>query len=120
MSATPPGAAPSGSGPWTSRHGRAEGLQGLTGRLQLQVAGAPAGVLKVEDGEVEITPDGDFAAWMAADSQPTLIGLLGGELHPIIAHLQGKAWAGGDIAFVLKVFFGLQAGSPWTGLAARS
>jgi putative sterol carrier protein len=103
------------------KRGRAEGLDGLSGRLRLQVAGAPVGVLKVEDGEVEIEPDGEASTLLKADSEPTLVSLLSGELQVIVAALQGRARVEGDIGLVIRIFFGLRAASPWrtTGGSSR-
>ncbi len=71
------------------KRGRAEGLEGLSGRIRLHAAGAPVGVLKVEDGEVEIEPDGEASTLLTADTEPTLVSLLSGELQVIVACLQG-------------------------------
>ena len=103
------------------KRGRAEGLEGFSGRLGLRVAGAPVGVLKVEDGEVEIEPDGEAATLLTADSEPTLVCLLSGELQMIVAALQGRARVQGDIGVAIRIFFGLRAASPWraTGGQAR-
>lgn len=105
---------------WASKRGQAAGLEDISGQLRLQVAGAPAGVLKVERGAVEIAPDGDAPALLEVDGQPTLLGVLGGELHPFVAFLQGRLRLEGDRALALRILFGLQAGSPWSGLTPGS
>jgi putative sterol carrier protein len=104
---------------WTSRQGAAAGLERISGRLRLEVAGALAGVLHVENGAVEIAPDGDAPALCAVDTQSTLFGILGGEMHPFVAFLQGRLRIEGDRALALRILFGLQAGSPWSGLAPK-
>lgn len=107
-------------GRWASMRGLAPGLEGITGRLRLQVAGVDIGVLKVDGGAVEILPEGDASALMGVDSQATLLSVLGGDTHPFVAFLQGRLRLEGDRELALRIGFGLQAGSPWSGLAARS
>jgi len=101
---------------WAGRRGWAAGLEDISGQLRLQVAGAAAGVLTVDRGEVEIAPDGDAPAALTVDSQQTLLGVLGGEVHPFVAFLQGRLHLQGDRPLGLRIMFGLQAGSPWSGL----
>jgi hypothetical protein len=91
----------------------------LAGRIRLQVAGTDAGVLRVANGEAEIGPDGEAAGSVSADTLQTLVGLLGGEVHPIVARLQNRVQVDGDVPLILRVFLGLQAGSPWSGLVPR-
>lgn len=105
---------------WASMRGHAPGLEDIVGRLRLQVAGVDAGVLKVESGAVEILPEGDASALMAVDSQATLLSVLGGDTHPFVAFLQGRLRLEGDRALALRIGFGLQAGSPWSGLIPGS
>jgi hypothetical protein len=57
---------------------------------------------------------------LRAEDQVTLIQLLGGELHPMVARLQQCAVIEGDSRIALRILLALQAGSPWTGLAPRS
>jgi hypothetical protein len=105
---------------WPSRRGRAAGVKGLSGRIRLNIGDTNIGCLKVSpDGTVEILPDGEAEAFVTADTPQTLIGMLGGEKHPIVARLQGRVSTGGDISFAIQTFFGLQAGSPWSGLVAK-
>jgi len=103
---------------WASRRGPGIGLSGLAGRIRLQVAGTDAGVLKVANSEAEIGPDGEADATLNADTLPTLVALLAGEVHPVVARLQNRVSTNGDIALVVQVFLGLQADSPWSGLRA--
>lgn len=109
-----------GTTPIQSIRGQAPGLKGIEGRISLQVADAPAGVLLVESsGEVGIVPDGESAAVLAVDSDNTLAKLLSGELNPIIAFLQGRMRLQGEPALVLRVLLGLEEGSPWRGAVQR-
>jgi hypothetical protein len=105
---------------WASRRGPAAGVADLRARIRLAAAGSTVGVLKVEDGGVEIVPDSDAVATVTADTLETLVGLLGGEVQPVVARLQGRVLPEGDVGLVIRVFFGLRAGSPWSGLVARS
>lgn len=99
---------------WTSVSGRAPGLSGLSCHVELYVAGAPAGVLAIKDaGEVCVIESGQAAALIAVDSHETLLGMLRGDLPPIVAHLQGLLRFEGDADLALRILFGLQEGSPW-------
>jgi len=105
---------------WPSRRGHAAGVEGLSGQIRLNIGDTIIGCLKVSpDGTVEIVPDGEAQAFLIADTPQTLVGLLGGEKHPIVARLQGRISTEGDVSLVIRTFFGLQAGSPWSGLVAR-
>ena len=84
------------------------------------IGDTPVGVLKVERGTVEILPDGDAAAVVRAIDQASLMQLLGGKLHPVVARLQQRAIAEGDVGLALRILLGLRAGSPWSSGAARS
>jgi len=100
---------------WTSIGGRAPGLAGLNCRVEVHVARALAGVMRIEDsGDVRIVDDeGESATLIAIDSHETLVELLRGDLPPIVAHLQGRLRFEGDADLALRVLFGLQEGSPW-------
>ena len=105
---------------WPSRRGQSIGVEGLSGRIRLNVGDTIIGCLKVApDGSVEILPDGEAEASLIADTPQTLVGLLGGEKHPVVARLQGRILNDGDVGFVIRTFLGLQAGSPWSGLVPR-
>ena len=102
---------------WSSLGGRAPGLAGLSCSMELRVANDLAGVMLVEEsGEVRIVHEGEAAAMIALDSRETLVRLLGGELAPVVAHLQGLLRFEGDADLALRVLFGLQEGSPWAEL----
>ena len=105
---------------WTIRSGPAPGVEGLVGRLRLMIADEPVGMLTVERGVVEILPDSDATCVLRAKDQATLIQLLGGDLHPMVARLQQCAVIEGDSRLALRILLALQAGSPWSGLAPRS
>ena len=103
--------------PWMARRGHANGVEGLSGRVRLKIEGREIGVLQVSDGEVEIVQGADASATMDFDCPTTLLQVLGGDLHPMVASLQQRSRIeDGDPAFVTRLFFGLLAGSPWTGL----
>jgi hypothetical protein len=76
--------------------------------------------LRIASGAAEIDPDGEADATLDADTLQTLVGLLGGEVHPIVARLQNRVRVEGDVALIVRVFLGLQAGSPWSGLLPGS
>ena len=108
------------SADWATRSGPAPGVEGLVGRLRLIIADAPVGLLTVERGLVEILPDCEAPAGLRVEDHATLIQLLGGELHPMVARLQQCCVIEGDSRLALRILLALQAGSPWTGLAPRS
>ena len=94
--------------------GRAPGLEGISGKLRLQVKDSVAGVLHIEpSGTVKIAMEGDATAVLIADCEATLLALLRGEGSPIVAYLQDRLHVEGDLALSLRVLFGLHAGSPW-------
>jgi len=105
---------------WTARRGAGKGLKGVAGHIRLKVGEEDLGVLNVADGAADITPNGAAETTLYADTLPTLVGLLGGEVQPIVARLQNRVRVEGDVGLVLRTFFGLRAGSPWTGLLPRS
>ena len=105
---------------WALRSGPAAGTKGLSGGVRLRYGETDVGVLKSADGQVALGPDGDADVTVTADTAETLVGLLGGEVHPIVALLQSRVVVDGDTAFAIRVFFGLRAGSPWRGIVARS
>jgi hypothetical protein len=84
------------------------------------VADEPVGLLTIERGVVEILPDCEAGAVLRAEDHTTLIQLLGGELHPIVARLQQCIVIEGDSRLALRILLALQAGSPWTGVMPRS
>ncbi|CAN7505032.1 SCP2 sterol-binding domain-containing protein [Phenylobacterium sp. LjRoot164] len=102
---------------WSARRGPGPGLSGLSGKVRLKVADKEIGVLNVARGEAEIGPPGPADAIVSADTLETLVGLLGGEIQAFVARLQNRVQVEGDAGLVVRIFFGLRAGSPWTGLA---
>lgn len=119
MSTNPP-SAPAIPPDWISRRGPGSGLAGLAARIRLEVAGADAGVLQVANGVAEIGPEGEADATLNADTLPTLLGLLAGEVHPFVARLQNRVSVEGDLSLLVRVFLGLQADSPWSDLRPGS
>ena len=106
---------------WRNVHGHAPGLEGLSGRIALEVGDKPVGALQIDgDGATSVVSDtGGAAATIAANSEDTLIGLLRGHLPPIVMELRGRTRIAGDVRFALQALYGLQAGSPWAAAAER-
>ena len=104
---------------WTTRHGHVEGLDGLNDQLRLRVGGDYVGFLQIIDGSVAIAQAGQADTVLTCDSLQTLQNLLGGELHPMIARLQGRAHVEGDPSRALEILLGLREGSPWRGVASK-
>lgn len=99
---------------WSARRGRAAGLGGITGRMELRIDDQPVGILDVEDGVAIIASEGEAPATAICADEGVLMALLSGELHPIVARLQGRLRVTGDIALALRILLGLQAASPWS------
>jgi hypothetical protein len=104
---------------WTTKHGHVEGLDGLNDQIRLRVGDDIVGFLQVIDGSVEIAQVGQAETVLACDNLQTLQKLLGGELHPVIARLQGHAHVEGNPSLALEILLGLRDGSPWRGLAPK-
>lgn len=97
-------------------HGLAPGLQGVTGRLRIEVCGKLLGCLAVVDGDVEFVPgDGEAGTVVDVASHEDLQSLLLGELNPVVATLQGRLAVEGDIELASRIVLGLQSGSPFHG-----
>ncbi len=95
-------------------HGRAPALQGVSGRLRLDVGGSPMGTLEIHEGEVTFH-HGDSAkadAVAACDSIETLHAITDGVLNPVVASLQNRLEISGDRAFAIRVVLGLLGSSP--------
>ena len=100
---------------WRSAHGRAPGLEGVSGRIALKVADEMVGVLNIEGGGSVSVDKGDSAATtIQVQDDETLAGILSGDEPPVVAFLQGKLRVTGDPELVIHTLFGLQAGSPWS------
>jgi putative sterol carrier protein len=92
----------------------APALEGLSGRMRLQVGGKSVGVLVVDDGHLTLTDDDrpvDVTSNCA--TRDDLVKLLRGELNPVVAALRGKIRQRGDRSFGARVVLGLRAGSPF-------
>src|SRR4249920_2293695 len=89
---------------WNSRRGSASGLEGLKVRIRLRAADADFGVLKIANGGAEIGRDREADATLDADTLQTLVGLLGGEDHPIVARLHNRVRVEGNVERTLRVF----------------
>jgi hypothetical protein len=91
-------------------------LIGVDGRLLLEVEGAPVTLLQIAGGHAQIaghaeaeSPDAsiDFS-----DAQ-TLMDVLGGELNPVVAALQGRMSITGNRLLATKALLGLPADKPF-------
>jgi hypothetical protein len=92
----------------------APGLEGITGRLGVSVAGTPIALLDVKDGQARfLPPGGDADATVKVDSEETVRAFQRGELNPIVAFLQGHLTVEGDRAFALRAALGLQVAHPF-------
>jgi len=76
----------------------APGLEGLYGRLRIEVAGRPVGTLVVEGIYVALVPDvqGPADATVICADEETVGKLLRGQLNPFISSMQRVACLAGD------------------------
>jgi putative sterol carrier protein len=87
-------------------------LAGLSARLRVDVSGQPTQMLEIHDGTFSSRPAAgaeDADAVLQCDSQETVTAFRRGELNPIVAMLQGRMHAEGDVALAIRVIRGLQA-----------
>ncbi len=92
----------------------APGLEGLSGRLRVEVAGKGAAILEVKDGHARfLPPDDDAAATVIVDSEETLRAFRYGRLNPVVAFLRGHLEVEGDLYLAIKVILGLQVAHPF-------
>jgi hypothetical protein len=98
--------------------GNAPGLAGIVGRMRLMVGDQALGVLAVDNGHVRLLPDGppvDVTA--VCVSRDLLIGLLRGQLNPVLMALRHQGRLQGDRERGVKILYGLRAGSPFAQTA---
>jgi hypothetical protein len=96
--------------------GHAPGLVGISGRVLVRTGGQALGVLKVDDGDVEFTPgEGPAEATLTVADRQDLALILRGQLNPLVAALQDRLEADGDLVLAVEVILGLEAGSPFAG-----
>jgi hypothetical protein len=91
---------------------RVPGLEGTTGRLRVDVEGRPGPrFFAIHDGVIEPAKeaDGDVDAAIYFDAESCVEELLAGRLNPIVAALQGRMRATGDLKLLARVIFELQA-----------
>jgi hypothetical protein len=97
-------------------HGHAPTLEGVSGRLRLDVVDSPVGTLEIRAGQVTFRrPDRDGAdadAVVIVDSAETLHAILDGALNPVVAALQNRLEIAGSRAFAIRVILGLLGSSP--------
>ena len=94
--------------------GEAPGLAGLVGRMRLMVGDTALGVLAVDNGRAKLDPDGppvDVTA--VVRSRDLLIGLLRGQVNPVLMALRAQGRLHGDRELGVKILYGLRAGSPF-------
>jgi hypothetical protein len=100
--------------PAEGAHGHAPALEGVSGRLRLDVSGSPVGSIEIHEGEVTFHR-GDGAkvdAVAACDSFETLHAITDGVLNPVVASLQNRFEIGGNRWFGIRVVLGLLGSSP--------
>ena len=94
--------------------GDAPGLAGIVCRMRLMVGDQALGVLSVDNGRAKLDPDGppvDVTA--VVRSRDVLIGILRGQLNPVLMALRAQGRLHGDRELGVKVLYGLRAGSPF-------
>lgn len=94
--------------------GDAPGLAGIVGRMRLMVGDTALGVLAVDNGRAKVVPDGppvDVTA--VVRSRELLVGILRGQLNPVLMALKAQGRLHGDRVLGVKILYGLRAGSPF-------
>jgi putative sterol carrier protein len=85
-------------------------LAGLRGRLKIDAGGKTVGVLQVDDGRVQLSPDTESPeAAIICSAEDDVAKIVRGELNPVVAALQGRLAIHGDRIFAIKVVLGLAA-----------
>ena len=98
--------------------GEAPGLVGIVGRMRLMVGDQALGVLVIDNGHVKLEPDGGSVDVTAVCvSRDLLIGLLRGQLNPVLMALRHQGRLQGDRERGVKILYGLRAGSPFVQTA---
>ena len=93
---------------------QAPGLAGIVGRMRLMVGDQALGVLAVDNGRVELMPDGppvDVTA--VCKSRDVLVRLLRGQLNQVIMALQAEGRLHGDRERGAKILYGLRGENPF-------
>jgi hypothetical protein len=90
-------------------YAHAAALEGVTGRLRLDIGANPVAMLEVRDGDVELRRGGGAADAVArCDSEATISSIGRGLLNPVVAALQNRLEITGDRVFAIKVILGLR------------
>jgi hypothetical protein len=89
---------------------RVPGLEGTTGKLRVEVPGKPPLAFAVHDGLIESLQqtEGEVDAILAFEDESCIEELLTGKLNPIVAGLQGRMRATGDLKLLARVIYELQ------------
>jgi hypothetical protein len=97
--------------------GEAPGLEGVHGRVRIEIGGRAVATVTIDGTHVQLTPaqEGEADAVFRFEQIEDLAKLLRGELNPVVASLQDLFGIEGDLAFSVKVFLGLQVPSDFRG-----
>jgi hypothetical protein len=89
---------------------RVPGLEGVTGKLRVEVQGKPPRAFAVHDGLIEPLPQADVPvdATLFVDDESIVEALLTGRLNPIVAGLQNRLRVTGDLKLIARIVFELQ------------
>jgi SCP-2 sterol transfer family len=90
---------------------RVPGLEGVSGTMRVEVQGKPPPLFfKIHDGLIDpvADPGGQVDATISFSDESCVEELLSGKLNPIVAGLQDRLDANGDLALVAKVIYELQ------------
>jgi putative sterol carrier protein len=93
----------------TSRH--EPSLEGVDGTVRFSVGPDPFITLKIHHGDVSILPnDAPVDVTLLCQTKQDALGLLRGELNPMVAALQGRLGLEGDYGLAIKVLYGFHGG----------
>jgi hypothetical protein len=89
----------------TSRH--TQSFEGLDCVARFSVGRTPYITLKIHDGDVSVVPDDvPVDVTFLCREKKDAVGLLRGELNPVVASLQGRLGLDGDFGLAVKVLYG--------------
>jgi putative sterol carrier protein len=88
---------------------RVPGLEGVSGKLRVEVEGKSPRVFAIHDGLIEpAEANGQVDAVIVFDDESCVEELLTGKLNPIVAGLQGRLRISGNMGLAAKVLLELQ------------
>jgi putative sterol carrier protein len=101
---------------------RIPGLEGVSGKLRIEVASRPARLFSIRDGSFSEQPADNIQAdaTIFLDDESDVSKLTSGTLNPIVAFLQGRLRIEGSAVLAARVILGLQGEASPAAAQSRS